>query len=272
MLKIAVIGAETLVGREVVNSLNNKECSVLPLTHNHAFSSDSLDDLVVFAPYPSALENIDVVILAETPTMPEMLSNYNGRILDIRNQSNYSLEPIPLVGSWPKNKIALRIRPVIEQVLAIVPQLIVNIDSLCGTYLQSVAHLGHDGIEGLKEQTIAALNGEEPSIDKLGYRGAFELVPQIPQGHLINVKVPTFYGDMLILHINAANGQALNILQAPCGVEWRDVLPTSKEVAVSPYLLAHCTFLKDNQAAILTLGFDPILWGLLMPILRLLEL
>ena len=272
MLKIAVIGAETLVGREVVNSLNGKACSVLPLTYNHTFSSDNTDDLVVFAPYPSALENIDVVILAETPNMPEMLSNYSGRILDIRNQSDCSLEPIPLVGSWPKNKIALRIRPAMEQVLAIVPQLIINIDSLCGTYLQSVAHLGNDGIEGLKEQTIAALNGEEPRVDKLGYRGAFELVPQISQGHLMNVKVPTFYGDMLILHINATKGQVLHKLQAPCGVEWRDTTPTSREVAISPYLLAHCFFRKDSQAAILTLGFDPILWGLLMPILRLLEL
>ena len=37
-------------------------------------------------------------------------------------------------------------------------------------------------------------------------------------------------------------------------------------------LLAHFAPTDEGRAAVLTLGFDPILWGTLMPILRLLEL
>ncbi len=55
-------------------------------------------------------------------------------------------------------------------------------------------------------------------------------------------------------------------------MEWRDQPATSREVAVSPYLLAHFAPADEGRTGILTLGFDPILWGVLMPILRLLEL
>ena len=98
------------------------------------------------------------------------------------------------------------------------------------------------------------------------------MVPQAPRGRLITVRVPAFHGDLLILHLRAAEGRALARLEAPQGVEWRDPPATSRDVAVSPYLLAHFAPAEEGRAAVLTLGFDPILWGVLMPILRLLEL
>jgi hypothetical protein len=98
------------------------------------------------------------------------------------------------------------------------------------------------------------------------------VVPRVPRGRLVQVQVPVFHGDMLILHLRAAPGHSLARLEAPQGVEWREVPPTSREVAVSPFLLAHFTPADDGQAGVLILGFDPILWGVLMPILRLLEL
>ena len=89
---------------------------------------------------------------------------------------------------------------------------------------------------------------------------------------MITVRVPAFHGDLLILHLRAAEGRTLARLEAPLGVEWRDQPPTSRDVAVSPSLLAHFAPAEEGRSAILTLGFDPILWGVLVPILRLLEL
>ena len=43
-------------------------------------------------------------------------------------------------------------------------------------------------------------------------------------------------------------------------------------MAVSPQLLAHFAPADEGRTAVLTLGFDPVLWGVLVPVLRLLEL
>ena len=66
--------------------------------------------------------------------------------------------------------------------------------------------------------------------------------------------------------------QVLRRLEAPLGVEWQETPATSRQVAVSPNLLAHFEAAEEGRAGVLTLGYDPILWGVLMPILRLLEL
>ena len=51
------------------------------------------------------------------------------------------------------------------------------------------------------------IKGEDPDITKLGYRAAFELVPQIPRGNLVEVRTPTFHGDLLVLNLRAAEGK-----------------------------------------------------------------
>jgi hypothetical protein len=272
MLKIAVIGAGSLLGRELVDTLEPRECSVLPLAHGPMSRDEEFSDLVMFAPEASLLEGIELVLLAETPTVPELLTGYQGRILDLRAEPEASLDPMPLAGPWPAGKLALRGRPAMEQVLGTIPKLVDGVGEVAGTHLQSVAHLGDLGVDGLMEQTAAIFKGEDPDITKLGYRAAFEMVPQTPRGRLITVKVPAFHGDLLILHLRAAEGQLLAPLDPPANILWADHPPTSREVAVSPHLLAHLALCEEGRAGVLTLGFDPILWGTLMPILRLLEL
>jgi hypothetical protein len=178
---------------------------------------------------------------------------------------------MPLAGAWPQGRTALRGRPALEQVLGLLPRLVEGLGEVAGTHLQSVAHLGDRGVDGLLEQSAAIFKGEDPEIEKLGYRAAFEVVPQAPRGRLITVRVPAFHGDILVLHLRAAEGRVLARMEAPLGVEWRERPATSREVAVSPCLLAHFAPAEDGRAGILTLGFDPILWGVLMPTLRLLE-
>ena len=111
-----------------------------------------------------------------------------------------------------------------------------------GTHLRSVAWMGDRGLDGLVEQTLAVLNGEDPDLAKLGYRQAFEVVPVTPaagKGRLMEIRVPSFHGDLLILQIRAAEGKTLAKKAAPAGVAWVDAPPSSRDVAVSADLLAH---------------------------------
>jgi hypothetical protein len=272
MLKIAVIGAGTLLGRELVDTLEPRDCSVLPLSHGTMTMDEELGDLVMFSPAPALLEGMDLLILAETPQDPAFLMGFAGRILDLRSDAEASLAPMPLVGTWPEGKTAFKGRPAMEQVLGILPTLVTGLGEVNGTYLRSVAHLGDRGIDGLMEQTAAIFKGEDPDIEKLGYRAAFEVVPQVPRGRMIEVRVPAFHGDLLVLHLRAADGQVLAQGNPPDSVLWAEHPPSSREVAVSPHLLAHLALCEEGRAAVLTLGFDPILWGTLMPTLRLLGL
>jgi hypothetical protein len=272
MLKLAVIGAQTLVGRELVQALEAQECSVLPLTTGPLTQAQEDGDLVVFAPSPMLLEGLDVVILSDTPQDPAMIAAFPGRVLDLREQPDEAAEPMPLAGPWPKGHRMVRGRPAMEMVLALLPGLVEGVCDISGTHLRSVACLGDRGLEGLSEQTVAVLKGDDPDIETLGYRGAFEVVPQRARGAIIEVRVPVFHGDLLILHLRAEEGQTLKPRLAREGVVWVDHPPTSREVAISPDLLAHLSTGPEGRSGVLTLGFDPILWGVLRPALRLLEL
>ncbi len=275
MLKIAVIGAQTLLGRELVAALEPQDCSVLPLATGALTKQDEEGDLVVFSPEPALLQDMDVVILADTPVAADLFQGYPGRILDLRAEVDpkESGEPMPLAGEWPVGTLRFRGRSALEQVLAQLPHLVEGIGEVSGTHLRSIAHLGDVGLGGLMEQTAAVIRGEEPDTHTLGYRAAFELVPQSPRGNLVEVRTPTFHGDLLVLNLRAAEGKRLAQKPTPPGgVAWVDTPPTSRDVAVSINLLAHLSLSADGKQGMLTLGFDPILWGILRPTLRLLNL
>ncbi|MBK8791702.1 MAG: hypothetical protein IPN59_00885 [Holophaga sp.] len=272
MLKLAVFGAQTLLGRELVKVLEDRDASVLPLATGVLTREQEEGDLVVFAPDPSLLEGLDLIILAASPEGPELLENFSGRVLDLRDEPTEAWEPMPLAGVWPEGHRELRGRPALELVLALLPSLVQGFVEVSGTHLRSVACLGDRGIDGLMAQTVAVLKGNEPDIESLGYRAAFEVVPQMGRGALIEVRVPVFHGDLLILHLKSEEGRRLETHPAPMGVKWAEHPPTSREVAISAELLAHLSTSSDGQTGILTLGFDPILWGVLQPVLRVLAL
>jgi hypothetical protein len=270
MLKLAVIGAQSLLGRELATALESK-ASVVPLSTGPLSREEEEGDLVIFAPDPVMLEGLDAVVLADTP--PEgLLEPFPGRVLDLRSVEKPLGDAMPVLGAWPKGVKALHGRPALEQVLALLPKLIGGLGDVGGTHLRAVAHLGDTGLEGLHAQTLAVLNGEDPDTQVLGYRAAFEAVPQAPRGSLIEVRVPVFHGDLLLLNLRASEGQKLSKLDAPEGVAWVDHAPSSRDVAVSPDLLAHLAPSADGRSAMLVLGFDPILWGVLRPALRVLGL
>ncbi len=274
MLKLAVIGAQTLVGRELVSALEACEASVVPLSVGALTVDEEVGDLVVFAPSQLLLEGLDAVILVGTPDFA-LLEGFPGRILDLRAEPEARIDPMPLAGAWPQGTKSLRGRPALEQVLALIPSLLDGVGEVGGTHLRSVAWLGDKGLDGLVEQTLAVLNGEDPDPAKLGYRQAFELVPVPPvagKGRLMEIRVPSFHGDLLVLQVRAQEGHVLVKRDAPAGVQWVDAAPSSRDVAVSADLLAHFDLAADSKAAVLTLGFDPVLWGVLRPTLRLLGL
>ena len=270
MLKLAVIGAQTLLGRELVGALEARDASVVPLSIGPLTVAEEEGDLVVFAPDPALLEGLDAVILAATPDLA-LLEGFPGRILDLRSEPEPRIDAMPLAGPWPEGAKSLRARPALEQVLALLPSLVEGLGEVGGTHLRSVAWMGDRGLDGLVEQTLAVLNGEDPDLAKLGYRQAFEVVPVTPvagKGRLMEVRVPSFHGDLLILQIRAAEGQVLAKKAAPAGVAWTEAVPSSRDVAVSADLLAHLDLAPDAKAGVLTLGFDPVLWGVLRPTMR----
>jgi hypothetical protein len=268
MLKLAVIGAQTLFGRELVEVLETRECSVLPLATGPTSQEDEEGGMVVFAPVPALLEGLDLIVLADTPLDREMLSGFPGRILDMRDGEEAIGEPMPLNPPWPKKIKRLKGRPAFEQVLALVPTLVEGVSGISGVHLSSVASLGDRGIQGLAAQSRAILEGAEPDERLLGYRAAFEAIPQFPHGNLVEVRMPVFHGDILILNLIGN----LSALDAPENVQWLDKPPTSRAAAITNTLLAHFAAGATVQSATLTLGYDPILWGKLLPIMRLLEL
>ena len=271
MLKLAVIGAQSLLGRELVSALEACEASVVPLSIGALTVDEEVGDLVVFAPSQLLLQGLDAVLLVDTPD-PALLEGFPGRILDLRAEPEARIDPVPLAGTWPEGAKSLRGRPALEQVLALIPSLVEGAGEVGGTHLRSVAWLGDQGLDGLVEQTLAVLNGEDPLPGKLGYRQAFEVVPVSPvvgKGRLMEIRVPSFHGDLLVLQVRAQEGHSLAKKEAPAGVQWVEAAPSSREVAVSADLLAHLDLAGDGKAAVLTLGFDPVLWGVLRPTLRL---
>jgi hypothetical protein len=274
MLKLAVIGAQTLLGRELVGALEAREASVVPLSIGALTVEEEVGDLVVFAPSKLLLEGLDAVILTATPDF-DLLEGFPGKILDLRPEPEARIDALPLAGPWPQGSKSLRGRPALEQVLALLPSLLDGVGEVGGTHLRSVAWLGDRGLDGLVEQTLAVLNGEDPDLAKLGYRQAFEAVPVSPvtgKGRLMEVRVPSFHGDLLILLVRAQDGQTLAKKEAPAGVKWVETVPSSRDVAISAELLAHLDLASDGKAGMLTLGFDPVLWGILRPTMRVLGL
>lgn len=272
MLKLAVIGAQTLLGRELVQSLEPLDCSVLPLSTGPLSAQEEEGDLVVFAPEPALLEGLDLIILADTPQIPNLVEEFPGRLLDLRAEPDGTLEPMPLVGVWPEAQRGFRGRPALEQVLALLPGLVEGVGGVAGTHLRSIACLGDAGLDGLLEQTVDVLNGHEPNLEKLGYRAAFEMVPQTPRGNLVEIRVPAFHGDLLVLHLRSGEGTTLEACSAPAGVRWVDQPPSSRDVATCSDLLACLSLGAARDSAVLILGYDPILWGVLRPVIRLLGL
>lgn len=272
MLKLAVIGAQTMLGRELVGVLEAHECSVLPLSTGPMSRDDEEGDVVAFAPSPELLEEIELAILVDTPDDPVLLESFKGRILDYRENADQRLDPAPLNTSWVKDVKAYRGRAALEQVIALLPRLVEGFTEISGTHLRSVGHLGDRGLNGLMDQTLEILNGNEPDIKKLGYRGAFEAIPQPARGNMVEVLVPVFHGDLVILHLSCKDEGCIRIKEIPEGVKWMASPPSSRDVAVSSELLAHLSIGTDKQNANLILGFDPILWGVLRPTLKLLGL
>jgi hypothetical protein len=269
MLKLAVVGANCLLGRELVEVLEMRECSVLPLSAGPMSSAEEEEgDFVVFAPSMALLEGLDLMILADTPADQGMADGFQGRVLDLRGGGTAAGEAMPLAGSWPAGVRRIKGRPALEQAIAMVPSLVGGVEDLSGVHLSSVASLGEMGVRGLEAQTRAVLAGVEPDEAPLGYRAAFEAVPLPPRGRLVECRIPVFHGDILILSLAGD----LKAKVAPESVKWLEAPPTSREAAVTNMLLAHFAPSEATGSATLTLGFDPILWGALQPTIRLLGL
>jgi len=185
MLKIAVVGAGSLLGRELVDMLEPRECSVLPLSHGPMTRDEEFSDLVMFAPEASLLEGIELVILAETPAAPELLTGYAGKVLDLRDEPEASLDPMPLVGAWPKGtpksrdwwyrmveepqdiELALRFSLSQQGVAAVIPASFLDLLDRCITAAKAFKPLDETAVAQLKQMAAgrdSLFLGEEQQV------------------------------------------------------------------------------------------------------------
>ena len=269
MLKIAVVGAQDILGQELVRTLEAHHCSVLPLASGPLTKEQEENDIVAFAPTRDLIKGYDAVILAQ-PEPVGLLDEFLGRVLDVTADASRGT-PAPLTGPWgPENR--LFVRPAVEQILLLLPHLVENLGTVSGVYLRSVSHRGELGLMELHQQSVAVLQGEEPDSTQLGYRAAFEVVPQKPKGRITDVFTPTFHGDLLVLNLVNLEKRMTKKTNLPGQVKWADTPPTSRDVATRSEVLVYADLDAAGQYATLVIGFDAILWGVLQPMVRLLSL
>lgn len=269
MLKIAVVGAQDILGQELVRTLEAHHCSVLPLASGPLTKEQEENDIVAFTPTPELIKDYDAIILAQ-PEPKGLLDKFSGRVLDVTSDASRGT-PAPLVGAWGTEN-RLFVRPAVEQILLLLPGLIENFGTVSGVYLRSVSHRGETGLMELHQQSVAVLQGEEPGTAPLGYRAAFELVPQKPKGRITDIFTPTFHGDILVLNLINPDKLMSKITNAPDQVVWVDTPPTSRDASTRSEALAYADLDSSGHYATLIIGFDAILWGVLRPMIRLLSL
>lgn len=269
--KIAVVGAQSLFGQEIVRGLEQQHCSVLPLASTTLTREQEEEEIVAFTPTPELVEGFELMVLVSDP--PEgLLDTFKGKVLDIRSRATLG-NPAPLTGQWPSSERILFLRPAVDTAIATLPSLFGEIAELSGVHLKSMAHQGELGILELHQQSIAVLQGEEPDSTLLGYRAAFELIPHSPRGKLIEVLTPTFHGDLLCMMIKPSPGALIPKVQPNVeGVVWLQHPPTSREIATQSQLFVYVAHDDQGASAQVILGFDAILYGVLRPLFRLLDL
>ncbi len=269
MLKVAVVGAQDILGQEIVRTLETYRCSVLPLASGPLTKDQEENDIVAFAPTPDLIQGYDTVVLAQRAPVG-LLDGFPGRVLDVTVDASQGV-PAPIKGAWGSEQ-RLFIRPAVEQILILLPHLVDHLGTVSGVHLRSVSHRGESGLMELHQQSVAVLQGEEPDVTSLGYRAAFEVVPQKPKGRITDVLTPTFHGDLLVLHVHNSETLMSKKAQLPDQVRWVEAPPTSRDVATQGEVLVYTDLNPAGHEATLIIAFDAILWGVLHPMVRLLSL
>ena len=113
MLKIAVVGAQDILGQELVRTLEAHHCSVLPLASGPLTKEQEENDIVAFSPTPELIKDYDAIILAQ-PEPRGLLDKFSGRVLDVTSDASRGI-PAPLKGAWGTEN-RLFVRPAVEQI------------------------------------------------------------------------------------------------------------------------------------------------------------
>lgn len=196
-LSVAVVGATGLVGREVLNILEERDFPLPKLAP--LATEESVGAIVEFRGEPfvvgrleeSAFEGIDFVIFAATC---EASAEYAPKAaqagaIAIDNSAHFRLQPhVPLVVPEINGQSAHDHKGIIANPNCSTIQLLMVLHPLdlkfgvsrvvLSTY-QSVSGSGKDAIDELADQSLAMLSLKEPTIEVYPHRIAFNLLPHI---------------------------------------------------------------------------------------------
>ncbi|MBM7114786.1 aspartate-semialdehyde dehydrogenase [Archangium primigenium] len=198
-LRIAVVGATGVVGREVVSALFDREVEAEQLTvlASERSRGETLDygeeTLVVEEATPTALEGHDLVLLA-TPaevsrTLVPALQKTGAWVVDVSAafRADGSV-PLVLPGfnsevlDGPLKGRLVALPSAVTTALACVIEPLrraFGVAQVQVTALMGVSAGGNAGVRELEQQTAALLSGREPEAGLLPQRVGFNLVPQV---------------------------------------------------------------------------------------------
>lgn len=195
--KIAVLGATGLVGREIMNVLEQRKfpvCEFLPLASARSAGANvrfNGKDIVVREVSEQAFEGVDIALFSAgggTSKKWAPIAASKGAVV-VDNSSAWRMDPdVPLVipevnasdVAWNKGIIANPNCATIQALVALAPlHRVAKLKYVNVTTYQSVSGTGKAALEELKSGSIDMLAGKEPAANCYPHPIAFEILPHI---------------------------------------------------------------------------------------------
>ncbi len=266
---VAVVGATGVVGELILDILNERE---FPLAEVHALASEkSVGKKVMFGSKPIPVDDlasfdftgIDFAFFSAGGDVSKeyapKAAQAGAIVIDNTSAFRYD-DDIPLIvpevnaallAELPERRIIANPNcSTIQMVVVLNPIAeLVGVERVNVATYQAVSGAGRSAIEELAQQTATMLNGQEPSVEVMPHKIAFNLIPQIDQfeenGYTreemkmvwetqkiladpsikVNptaVRVPVFYGHSEALHIETKEPvdleQLLSLLSSTPGI------------------------------------------------------
>lgn len=195
MLKVAVVGAETLPGQDLLESLFDEDFpmetpSLFTVGDEEATASLEDEDVRILPLTRGALTDQDLVFVLPgarpEPGLLEEATRSGGIVLDASGQSKGAPLIFPGLNEeeleeHPDERILALPSPLAAQLAAVLLPLDAKatVRSVEVVALEPAAAKGLEGLDELSQQTIDLLSGREPGRKTFPYRLAFNLVPLV---------------------------------------------------------------------------------------------
>lgn len=198
-MKIAVVGASGLVGRQIVASLVQREhdAAAVHLFGTERSNGDELDFdddvLTIETMGPESFRGMKVVILAVPPNAARLLASQGQQagawVVDCSGAFRLDAG-VPLVVPGVNDgvldrpfsgRVVTLAGPVTQAVASVLEPLRAKFGLSFAdvTVLQGASVMGQAGVARLSKQTAELMNGKEPEVEEFPHRLGFNLIPAV---------------------------------------------------------------------------------------------